>query len=257
MYIAKNIADLRKEPEPRSERVSQALLNTNLGLEEEKEDWSLLETPEGFTGWVRNNYLSEKIRREGPRWRVKNLFAPVLTSDEGSLYSKITFNTVIYGEKEEEYVTTTWPEGQNLKIPKKYLEPADKNKDFEGIGELAKRFLGTPYLWGGISPFGLDCSGFVQTLFDYLGKTLPRNSDKQKEEGRKVTDSSDKETLKDKPELGDLLFFPGHVGMYLKDGRMIHSCSHENGVAITDLTDDSDYSSYLRDEMTVIKRLID
>ena len=257
MYIDKNIADIRREQDSKSERISQALYNTKYKPVQREEEWTRLDIDGNFEGWVRNNYLKEKIYDRGNRWRVKKLFAPARDKRTNNLHTKLAFNTKFFGEEEGDFVITKWSDGRILKIEKDRLEPAETERNFLNIGILAKEFIGTPYLWGGISPFGLDCSGFAQTLFDYLHKELPRNSKQQEKRGKEITRSSEKEVLREKPNLGDLLFFPGHVGIYLEAGRMIHSCSHENGVAITNLIDDSDYSCYLRDEMTVIKRFSD
>ena len=98
----------------------------------------------------------------------------------------------------------------------------------------AKKHLGTPYLWGGSSPSGFDCSGFVQYVLKQSGITLPRTTSEQVTVGKSISKS---ELLP-----GDLVFLQNtyrtgvsHVGIYIGDGKMIHASSSK-GVTISDLS---------------------
>ena len=91
-----------------------------------------------------------------------------------------------------------------------------------------KKFIGIPYLWGGLSPFGFDCSGLVQTVFRRFGIYLPRDTSQQISSGEPVK-------LENISQL-DLLFFPGHVGVCLGNGLFIHSSTKNNGVYIESLS---------------------
>ena len=96
----------------------------------------------------------------------------------------------------------------------------------------ALRFLGTPYVFGGTSASGFDCSGFVQHVFSMLGVTLPRTADAQYYAGNRVRGHM---------RAGDLVFFqtyepgPSHVGIYLGHGKFVHASSH--GVMVSSMAD--------------------
>jgi len=104
-----------------------------------------------------------------------------------------------------------------------------------GVINLAREFLGVPYVWGGSSPNGFDCSGFVQYVYAQKGITLPRTADIQATAGQPIS----------KAELmpGDLVFFAGdyvnisHVGIYIGNGQMIHASSSQ-GIAYDSLSRD-------------------
>jgi hypothetical protein len=105
----------------------------------------------------------------------------------------------------------------------------------DGIVEQGKRFLGLPYLWGGMSAYGFDCSGFAYTMHRYFGILIPRDASVQSQHGEPI----EAESL----EPGDLLFFGReggkdavhHVGIYAGGGRMIHSPESGRAVELVDL----------------------
>ncbi len=101
------------------------------------------------------------------------------------------------------------------------------------IVRLAKKMLSTPYVWGGTSLTGMDCSGFVWKVFSLLNHDLPRSAREQFEVGREVA--------WDDLSIGDLVFFrtyaeyPSHVGIYLGDNRFIHASSGSRRVKISSM----------------------
>ena len=106
------------------------------------------------------------------------------------------------------------------------------------VTELSWKFLTIPYLWGGTSDFGFDCSGMVQRLYRFVGKEIPRNADLQR-------DFTDTVPGFDSALPGDLVFFKGHVGLYLGDGKMIHANGHSASVSVDNLYEESEYQKLL------------
>ncbi|MGD8719706.1 MAG: NlpC/P60 family protein [Candidatus Zixiibacteriota bacterium] len=129
-----------------------------------------------------------------------------------------------------------WVSEKNVKIegdnPFKERVPPASGVRSEIIA-TARKYLGVPYVWGGTSPDGFDCSGLVQTVFSENGIQLPRGSGDQYREGKKISEK--------KMEPGDLVFFhtytsgPSHVGIYVGEGKFLHAESSPRGVTITGL----------------------
>ncbi|HEY8314843.1 MAG TPA: C40 family peptidase [Candidatus Baltobacteraceae bacterium] len=117
----------------------------------------------------------------------------------------------------------------------------------KSLTRSALRFLGTPYVFGGTSRSGFDCSGYVQHVFAMMGMSIPRTADAQYYAGRKI---------KGNMRPGDLVFFqtyepgPSHVGIYLGKGRFVHASS-SHGVMVSSLSD-----SYWAPKFIGAKRLI-
>lgn len=144
------------------------------------------------------------------------------------------------------YSIAVGSDGQIVKIPNyvdKHAEPEqDMSKEARELLAQAKSYMGVPYVWGGTSPDGFDCSGYVQYVYGQVGIDLPRTADVQFNAGDKV------DLGEEAP--GDMVFFetyaPGasHVGIYLGDGEFIHASS-SGCVRISSLEEDYFKARYL------------
>ncbi len=117
----------------------------------------------------------------------------------------------------------------------------------EALTRFALRFLETPYLWGGVSAWGLDCSGLVQTVYRAFGVSLPRDADQQSEAGRVVSPAE--------VRAADLLFFPGHVAIALGGDRFVHANARHMCVGVDSFSGDG-YGRRLRGALTRAVRLL-
>ncbi|MDF2432066.1 MAG: gamma-D-glutamyl-L-lysine dipeptidyl-peptidase [Mucilaginibacter sp.] len=208
---------LRAEADDRSEQVSQILFGEIFEIIEWKENWvKIITTFDNYPGWIGRQqfvmlgHLSYKRFKQTP---------PPLTYRPVTQAWKIANNSVYY-----------LPIGSSLA----FLEGTSchiGNEEFEIIGEIgetenlaitATSFLNTPYLWGGRTHFGIDCSGFTQAVFKLQGIRLLRDASMQAEMGHVVN-------LLHDARLGDLAFFDNaegkivHVGIMLNADKIIHA----------------------------------
>lgn len=129
------------------------------------------------------------------------------------------------------------------------LDPTGKRAEIDQIGETAAEFLGIPYRFGGEGATGIDCSSFVQQVFQEHEIDLPRTAREQIKMGSEVA--------KGDLQKGDLVFFqtyaayPSHVGIYLGDGKMIHASSGKGEVTVSDMESD-----YYRSRFLGAKRVV-
>lgn len=177
-----SIVPMRSEANDRAEMVNQVLFGETFQILESQEKWSLVElSHDHYKGWVCNKQISQAT------------FEPNLCLVDSSPI-QVPF--------------------QNKSIiisPGSFLPPEhpQSNSSNRSITELARGFLGTPYLWGGRSIFGIDCSGLMQILFRMCGKNIPRDASEQALIGNDVL-------LIEEAQTGDLAFFDN------AEGRIIH-----------------------------------
>jgi len=253
MKVNTNIANLREEPRSEGRRSSQLVFNDTVDVIEEKQNWVLASGPDNYRGWVRKIYLGQ-FHLSGNKFTVSSLYAPV-RDDESRLITRFTFGTTVRGTASNNKLAFRLPGGKEVRMDLDHLKYSGGSEGFEeGFVDNLHRFIGIPYLWGGTTSFGFDCSGFVQRVFGYYELGLPRDADQQFEKGKKVQ-LKKLELSKEKLSPGDLIFFEGHVGIYEGAGRMIHSSRTENGVAVTDLTGNGQYQDRLQDIYLGARRL--
>lgn len=172
----------------------------------------------------------------------------IITADEVSVYENVDFNNeMVVGtlqKGESVAIIDTCGDWHRIGFENKtaYINVANvttNEEDIENynnmirgilVTDYAKNYLGVPYVYGGTSPSGFDCSGFVQYVYSYFGINLPRVSYSQLNCGKAVQT----EDL----QVGDLLFFrgAGHVGIYAGDGMYIHAPQTGRNISIDPLT---------------------
>lgn len=222
MMVTAGVADIWNKPTTDSERASQLIYGESVEHLENLGQFSKVRGIDGVVGYMKTTLLGEWSNR---LYKLTKQFRNgIVALPFGSYLSK--------GDVE------------SFRIPPRYI--CSIEKEFEPI-KLTRRFIGIPYLWGGTSDFGFDCSGFTQRLCRFSGIEIPRNSNQQR-------DAS--ETIKNLESAlpGDFVFFRGHVAFYLGKGRIIHANGHFSRITVNDLFDSSDYSNMLLGIMEKIGR---
>jgi cell wall-associated NlpC family hydrolase len=245
------VAPMHSEPRIASQMISQQIAGHHVDvLEQEGDDWVRARGTDGYDGWMHCGFL---VR------------APEATARQSRQPSVISLGC-----------TTRTASGGRRSLPLRAILSPDetvKSGDVVHTTEIAARFplerlaitrsaqeffSGTSYLWGGVTPWGADCSGLVQSTFGLHGMQLPRDAWQQAELG---TDAGS-----DVGELiaADLLFFSDrpdkritHVGIALGERRMVHLALGRGGYAIENLGDRSDpYVDRLRERFLFARRIL-
>jgi len=219
--------DLRREPSHSSELASQLLLGETVRvLGPEKSGWTRVRNDaDGYTGWVRAWGLVPATAARAARWRQRARarigvpMALIRAKPRGGAGVSPAFfgNRLIAGRASRGSVPVELPDGRRGFVPAAALAARRPPRLEERVSSL----LGTPYLWGGRTPAGYDCSAFVQQVLLEQGLELPRDAREQCRVSRKLPPA---ERLRP----GDLAFFrrPGepasHVGLALGDGYFAH-----------------------------------
>ena len=212
--IGISVADVRVQPRFESERDSQLIYGEEVAVLSDHGEYLKVRGRDGLEGFVKKRLVTEGGPRE---YKMKKFY------DAGTM--KFPFGSYVSSQDVEYY-----------KIPQGILVPLSES-GFR-VTDLSMQFLAVPYLWGGTSDFGFDCSGMVQRLYRFVGIEIPRNADQQRDFTETVPDF-------ESALPGDLVFFEGHVGLYLGNGKMIHANGHSASVSIDDLFQDSDYKKLL------------
>jgi len=223
--------------------VSQAILGSHVVILELQNDWAKVRTDDQYAGWMPVSTLQKReaghaYPAPGHAVQVESLFAnlyretdvtehrPVITVPFESRLEVIGQGT----GADARWLQVSLPDGRSAWVQRSDVNPDPKPITIEQSIALAKRFLGLPYLWGGRSSFGYDCSGFTQMLVRSRGINMPRDADLQA--AWDGVEAIDREDLR----AGDLLFFGAgldkitHTAMYIGDGEIIHATTHEHPV---------------------------
>ena len=242
-----------------SDVVTQAIFGTTVALLEEKPGWARVRTPDDYTGWLEAAALrkfragEEPYASAGTVARVESLFAnlyiqPDVTTRAPLMTLPYEARVQVAAEPEKDerrWVEVRLPGGRGAWVHRGDLTFDRRPLSVQAAVALVKRLLGLPYLWGGTSTFGYDCSGLTQMLYRRMGMGIPRDAGPQAE----WTGFSPVQHTRLRP--GDLLFFGKsadkitHCGMYIGGGEFVHATTYRRPVVQISRLDEPHWSTLL------------
>lgn len=265
-----SVANLRRNPGHTHELVDQVILGTRLKLMKRQGGWYYAQTPYGYLGWITGASLAIHDRKGMKEWKRSDLrqigtivsFIRENPDETSRVVNDATMGgTVKLLVEGGRYSNVELPDGRRGYIPaghlREYVEAGIwQAPEGSKIVETAMKLHGIPYLWGGNSSKGFDCSGFTQTVYRANAYQLPRDASQQVNTGEVIEPDENFSNL----EPGDLIFFGPenritHVGISLGGPKFIHASSY---VEINSLREgDTDYAPDRRRTVRYVKRIKD
>ena len=239
-----SVCNIRYSPKHAGELATQALMGTPVRiLEKDDNGWLLIQTPDQYISWVDRGAITMMNKEQIDRW--KSAPKMIYIRAYGGAYSEAneesaTVSDMVAGcileilEEQTDFYKVQFPDLRQGYISKR--EALNYNQWLTGLSiseenlvKTSKRLMGVPYLWGGTSFKGVDCSGFTKTVYYLNGIVLPRDASQQVSIGETIDKSGNWSELKS----GDLLFFGEkredgservvHVAMWIGNGEYIHA----------------------------------
>jgi hypothetical protein len=216
-----SVVPLRSNAAHKSEQISQLLFGEMVEYLEKRGSWLKVRCVwDNYIGWVQAAQLEPITRKEYELYSARRSYNldVVAGAMAGDHYIPLTLGASLPNF-----------DGMRFSIGTRYynfsgqtIDPLDVKPSADLILKIARRYLYAPYQWGGRSPMGIDCSGFVQVIFKMVGLSLPRDSSQQVEKGELID-------FIEETQEGDLAFFDNrkghinHVGILMPEGKIIHA----------------------------------
>ncbi|MGB1017443.1 MAG: NlpC/P60 family protein [Chitinophagales bacterium] len=245
-YCNVSISPLRKENKDSSEMISQLLFGETCEIIHKKKNWCFVKcSHDNYEGWLDEKQITE------------------LKSDLNIKHTafELVHNYVLKENHIPILIGSSLPnyDGLNFKIEnKKYLFQGlsleNNEANFDNIRKIALKYLHAPYLWGGRSPFGIDCSGLTQIVYKFLNKNLPRDAYQQAEIGDTIG-------FLEESKIGDLAYFGDlekitHVGIIIGKNQIIHASGKVRIDTLDHLGIYNNETSKYTHKLRIIKRII-
>jgi hypothetical protein len=260
------VAPVYETPRVPAPQITQLVLGRRLDLLAREGAWWRARGEDGYIGWVHGGYLLLGSLEWARSWERGEAGVPVvslgaeLMDADGRVFARLPWGARLVHLSPDQYALA---DGRTGRIGAGEVVPVDRLFDRfpprgESVTRTARRWLGAPYLWGGVTMGGVDCSGLTQAVLWMHGVALPRDSDLQSLVGVPLEVPDDFSILKP----GDLLYFSeapnriSHVAISMGGSRIIHASLTNGAVACNDLLEAGDFDRRLRSVFTSARRLL-
>jgi hypothetical protein len=246
--IVEALAPLREGPSSQAELRTQALKGEHVTIYDRNGEgfaWGQLNS-DGYVGWLPNRALAKPAEKPTHKVTALSTFAFPGPSIKLPPVETLVMGSMIAVTREDGAFAVT-REGWHL--PRQHLGSVDRFAD--DFVAVAERFVGTPYLWGGKSSLGIDCSGLVQVALSAASTGCPRDSDMQQDGLGRPLGAAEAKKL----QRGDLIFWNGHVAIARDAETIVHANAHHMATAIENTREAIARIKAAGSEITAIKRL--
>ena len=265
--VNNSVANIRSEPSHPAQLATQATLGMPLKVLKKESNWYLVQTPDDYLSWVDSGGLELMDQEQFDKWTSSDKmiylntygYAYAEPDEDAAKVSDLVSGSILkLLDTEGDFYKVGYPDGRTGYVARREARSFDSWKSSAEASEnelvkTAKTMNGAPYLWGGTSSKGMDCSGFTKTIYFLNGWIIPRDASQQVKAGEPIDTSEGFDNLRP----GDLLFFGSpatetssqrvvHVGMWIGNDEFIHSSGRVRISSVDPEADNYDESNVNR-----------